>query len=62
MRVVPTHVQVYGGMTEFDEFGHHFDLAKHGCVLIAGEDEYGINTVVKENTRGEPFTTLTRSS
>jgi len=62
VRVVPTHVQVYGGMTEFDEFGHHFDLAKHGCVLIAGEDEYGINTVVKENTRGEPFTTLTRSS
>lgn len=41
IRVVPALVRVYSGMTEFDEFGHHFDLARHGCVLVAGQDEYG---------------------
>lgn len=58
IRVVPTHVKVYSGMTEFDEFGHHFDLARHGCVLIGGVDEYGFNTIKKENAWGQPFTTL----
>jgi non-haem Fe2+, alpha-ketoglutarate-dependent halogenase len=58
VRVVPTHVRVYGGMTEFDEFGHHFDLARHGCVLIAGQDEYGLNRVVSANAWDEPFTPL----
>lgn len=60
VRVVPTHVRVYGGMSEFDEFGHHFDLARHGCVLVAGEDEYGFNTVRSQNEWGEDFTTLGR--
>jgi len=58
IRVVPTHVQVYGGMTGFDEFGHHFDLARHGCVQVAGKDEHGFNRVAGENAWGEPFTTL----
>lgn len=62
IRVVPTHVRVYGGMTEFDEFGHHFDLTRHGCVLIAGEDPHNLNTISKENAWGEPFTTLERSA
>jgi chlorinating enzyme len=60
IRVVPTHVRVYGGMTEFSEFGHHFDLARHGCVLIAGEDEHKLNRVSTENQWGEPFITLPR--
>lgn len=60
IRVVPTHVRVYGGMTEFAEFGHHFDLERHGCVLVAGQDEYGLNRVVKENAWGEPFRPVDR--
>lgn len=60
IRVVPTHVRVYGGMTEFEEFGHRFDLARHGCVVVAGEDEYGHNRVRPENAWGEPFTPVDR--
>jgi non-haem Fe2+, alpha-ketoglutarate-dependent halogenase len=60
IRSVPTHVRVYGGdpggMTGFDEFGHHFDLARHGCVVTAGEDRFGFNRVLTENAWGEPFT------
>jgi len=56
IRVVPTHVRVYGGMSEFDEFGHHFDLDRHGCVLVAGEDRHGLNRMRTENAWGEPFT------
>ncbi len=55
IRVVPTHVRVYGGMTEFDEFGHHFELAKHGCVLVSGGDEFGHNRIRHENAWGDPF-------
>ena len=58
IRVVPTHVRVYGGMTEFDEFGHHFELDKHGCVLISGRDEFGHNRMRHENAWGEPFRPL----
>jgi non-heme Fe2+,alpha-ketoglutarate-dependent halogenase len=58
IRVVPTHVKVYAEMTEFHEFGHHFDLARHGCVLVAGEDKYGHNRIKSQNAWGEPFTTL----
>ncbi|GAB2810411.1 chlorinating enzyme [Streptomyces daliensis] len=62
IRVVPTHVRVYGGMESFDEFGHHFDLSRHGVVQVAGEDEFGFNNVKRENAWGEPFTTLSRSA
>jgi chlorinating enzyme len=60
IRVVPTHVRVYGDMTEFEEFGHHFDLERHGCVLVAGQDEFGLNRVRHENAWGEPFAPLER--
>jgi non-heme Fe2+,alpha-ketoglutarate-dependent halogenase len=60
IRAVPTHVRVYGGMTEFDEFGHHFSLDRHGCVLIAGKDEYGLNRVADTNAWGEPFRPVDR--
>lgn len=62
IRVVPTHVRVYGGMTEFDEFGHHFKLDRHGCVLVAGADEHQLNQVRQENAWGEPFTPLERNA
>jgi chlorinating enzyme len=62
IRVVPTHVRVYGGMTGFDEFGQHFNLDRHGCVLVAGQDEYQLNKVSHENAWGEPFTTLDRAA
>jgi non-haem Fe2+, alpha-ketoglutarate-dependent halogenase len=58
IRAVPTHVRVYGGMTEFDEFGHHFDLDRHGCVLVAGEDRHKLNRVTRENAWGERFIPL----
>lgn len=60
IRVVPPHVKVYPEMTEFNEFGHHFDLARHGCVMLAGADEYGYNRIKTENAWGEPFRTLPR--
>lgn len=58
IRVVPTHVKVYSGMSEFNEFGYDFDLSGHGCVLVAGKDAYGHNRIKKENARGQPFSTL----
>jgi non-haem Fe2+, alpha-ketoglutarate-dependent halogenase len=58
IRVVPTHVRVYGGMTGFNEFGQHFDLSRHGCVLVAGENKYDFNRVLTKNARGESFITL----
>jgi non-heme Fe2+,alpha-ketoglutarate-dependent halogenase len=61
IRVVPNHVQVYGGMNEFDEFGHHFDLKKHGCVQVAGQDDFDLNTIRARNEWGDEFTTLPRS-
>ncbi|MEM7167779.1 MAG: chlorinating enzyme [Planctomycetota bacterium] len=45
IRIVPTHVRVYDGMTEFKEFGEHFDLSRHRCVQILGTDEYKHNRV-----------------
>jgi chlorinating enzyme len=62
IRVVPTHVRVYHEMTEFDEFGHHFDLARHGCVLIAGEDHHHLNRMATANAWGNPFAPLPRRS
>ncbi len=60
IRVVPTHVRVYGGMTTFNEFGHNFDLARHGCVVVAGQDEHHLNRISAENAWGEPFTPVDR--
>jgi hypothetical protein len=62
IRVVPTHVKVYHGMTSFEEFGHRFDLARHACVLSAGEDHYGHNRVTPQNVWGNPFKTLPRTA
>jgi non-haem Fe2+, alpha-ketoglutarate-dependent halogenase len=60
IRVVPTHVKVYSEMAGFDEFGHHFDLSRHGCVLLGGRDDYGHNRIRTENAWGQPFMTLSR--
>ena len=61
VRVVPTHVRVYSDMTSFDEFGHHFDLARHGCVLIGGEDRYGHNRIAEANAWGRSFVAMPAS-
>lgn len=61
IRVVPPHVKVYGDMKAFHEFGHHFDLSRHGCVLVAGDDEFGLNRMRTENAWGQPFRRLSRS-
>lgn len=58
IRTVPTHVRVYGDMNRFDEFGHHFELDKHGCVLVGGHDDYGHNRIRRENAWGVPFRPL----
>ncbi len=58
IRVVPTHVKVYDAMTSFNEFGHDFDLGRHGCVLLAGEDRYGHNRFAAANASGLSFTPL----
>lgn len=60
IRTVPTHVRVYGGMTGFSEFGHDFDLSRHGCVLVGGEDEYEFNQIAEVNAWGEPFRPVDR--
>lgn len=60
VRVVPTHVKVYDGMTQFEEFGQQFDLRRYGCVQVSGEDEYRHNHILKESLTGHPFTTVSR--
>lgn len=60
IRSVPTHVRVYGGMTEFSEFGHRFDLSGHNNVLIAGRDDHGFNRTAPQNAWGEPFQPVDR--
>ena len=44
-------LKVYSGMTQFDEFGHHFQLARHGCVLLAGETRMRLR-IKAENAAG----------
>jgi len=60
IRLVPTHVRVYGDMTEFDEFGQHFSLDRYACVQVAGQDDYHLNRTTDRNAWGEPFTPLDR--
>lgn len=60
IRVVPAHVKVYSGMTEFNEFGQHFDLSRHGCVVVGGRDELAYNRIKSENAWGRAFVPLPR--
>jgi len=55
IRVVPSHVKVYDGMTSFEEFGHSFDLARHACVLLGGADHHRHNRLTDANAWGRPF-------
>jgi len=45
IRYVAGDVHVYPGMDSFTHFGETFPLDRHRCVLVAGEDRYGINRV-----------------
>lgn len=44
-RYVAGDVHVYPGMDSFTHFGETFPLDRHSCVLVAGEDRYGLNKV-----------------
>lgn len=57
-RYVPTHVEVYKDMHEFDAHGGHFVLDKYGTVLVSGKDEFQHNTIKSHNELGEAFKTI----
>ena len=61
VRVVPSHVKVYEGMQSFEEFGQHFDLERHHCVLLAGEDRFGHNRLTDRNAWDRQFARLVTS-
>lgn len=52
MRYVPTHVQVYPGMSSFRAFGEDLPLDRWGCLLVSGEDTYGHNRIVGAPVEG----------
>ncbi|MEV6669117.1 chlorinating enzyme [Streptomyces sp. NPDC051162] len=54
-RYVPTKVQVYPGTETVAEYGGGIPLDRYGAVVVAGEDEYGINRIARESRRGYPF-------
>lgn len=54
-RYVPTSVQVYPGIDKIEEFGGQIDLAKHGSVLVSGEDSFGHNKLATVDVHGEQF-------
>ncbi len=40
---------------EFISHGTVFDVSKHACVLVSGEDKYRHNRVIQVNNRQEKF-------
>ena len=56
-RYVPTYVKIYPDTTVIEEYGACLSLHKYGAVLVAGEDRYGYNRLLKTTTRGTPFIT-----
>lgn len=55
-RFVPTKVQVYpGGATHIEEFGGRIDLARHGSMLVSGQDIYGHNRLADSDVYGNAF-------
>jgi non-heme Fe2+,alpha-ketoglutarate-dependent halogenase len=55
VRYVPTSVRVYPYQDHLDEYGVKVSLEKYGCVLVAGNDEYGHNRIVDRTVNGTPF-------
>ncbi len=54
-RYVAPSVKVYEDVSSLSEFGDTVSLDYHGCVLVAGEDNYGFNRIHKKNLNGCPF-------
>lgn len=54
-RYVPTSVRVYPFSDTLQEFGGEASLERHGCVLVAGRDDYGHNRFVEHTVDGTPF-------
>jgi non-heme Fe2+,alpha-ketoglutarate-dependent halogenase len=48
-------VRVYPYQDHLDEYGVKVSLEKYGCVLVAGNDEYGHNRIVDRTVNGTPF-------
>lgn len=46
-RFVPTHVKVYSGQESFHHFGETMPLNRYKTILVAGEDKYGHNKVIR---------------
>jgi non-heme Fe2+,alpha-ketoglutarate-dependent halogenase len=56
-RYVPTEVKIYPDTTKLEEFGAMLSLERYGAVLVAGEDNYGHNRILKAATGGVPSMT-----
>jgi non-heme Fe2+,alpha-ketoglutarate-dependent halogenase len=54
-RYVPPYVKIYPDTTRIEEYGASLSLDKYGAVLVAGEDKYGYNRLLRSTTRGTPF-------
>jgi non-heme Fe2+,alpha-ketoglutarate-dependent halogenase len=54
-RYLPTSVRVYPYSDTLQEFGAEASLARHGCVMVAGEDTFGHNRFVEHTVDGTPF-------
>ncbi len=54
-RFVPTQVRVYPDMDSVSEYGGDITLDRYGCVLVAGQDEYGHNQLAEASQRGFTF-------
>jgi non-heme Fe2+,alpha-ketoglutarate-dependent halogenase len=54
-RYVSPSVKVYDNVARLNEFGEEIDLAYHGCVMVAGEDEYHYNKIHQTNLNGYRF-------
>jgi non-heme Fe2+,alpha-ketoglutarate-dependent halogenase len=54
-RYVPTQVRVYPDTDVVSEYGGAIPLDNYGAVLVAGEDDTGINRLASESRRGYRF-------
>jgi non-heme Fe2+,alpha-ketoglutarate-dependent halogenase len=54
-RYVPPSVKIYPDTNVIEEYGAALTLEKYGAVLVAGEDRFGHNRILKTTTRGNPF-------
>jgi non-heme Fe2+,alpha-ketoglutarate-dependent halogenase len=54
-RYIAPSVKVYENVDSLSEFGDTISLDYHGCVLVSGEDTYGLNRSYERNLNGFEF-------